>query len=160
MGFWYNKGGGLDKETTTMKGLRKSTTAVFWGLIGVFLIILCQFFIPALNNFFSGSKLFLIPMAVFCLLGLVLLILSLREKIESKLKRFLILTGASAVGFFIFVILHNAFYALGTISRQIFFLNYLIESLQIAFFLVAIFICPIAFLVGLISSVLLLIKNH
>ena len=143
-----------------MVGLRRSTIVTFWMLVGVFFVVLCQFFIPVFRDFFKGSELFFIPMAVFCLLGLVLLILSLREKVESKLKKFLILTGASALGLFVFVILHNAFYALSTITGEIFILNYLIEGLQVAFFLMAIPVCPIAFLVGVIGSIILLIKKN
>ena len=128
-------------------------------LVGVFLVILCQFFIPAFGDLFDGSELFLVPMAIFCLLGLVLLILSLREKSIGKLKKFLILTGVSASGFFIFVILHNLFYALGMIVEEIFILNYLIEGLHVVFFLTAVIVCPIGFLIGMIGSIILLIKH-
>ena len=143
----------MEERIAIMKNLKKLTATVFWGLIGIFFIILGQFFIPALENVFKGPTLSLAPMIVFCLLGLALLVLSLREKVEKKFQGFLILTGASATGFFAFVILHNAFYALGLIIGQVFFLSYLIESLQIASFLIAIFVCPIAFLVGVIGSI-------
>jgi len=92
-----------------MKLLKQSTAAIFFALIGVFIFIIGQFFIPAIRDLFMGSKLFLIPMGIFCLLGLVLLVLALKEKAEGKIKKFLILTGASSTGFFVFVILHNAF---------------------------------------------------
>lgn len=143
-----------------MGRLRQSTIVTFWMLVGIFLVFLCQLFIPVFRDLFKGSELFLIPMAVFCLLGLVLLILSVREKVEGKLRKFLILTGASAVGLFIFVVLHNVFYALSTITGEIFVLNYLIESLHVAFFLMAIPVCPIGFLMGVMGSIILLIKKN
>ncbi len=142
-----------------MGNLRQSTIVIFWTLVGVFFVILCQLFIPLFRDLFKGSNLFLVPMAVFFLLGLVLLILSLKEKVEGKFKKFLVLTGTSAVGFFVFVILHNAFYALSTITGEIFILNYLIEGLHVSFFLMAIPVCPISFLIGAIGSSIFLIKK-
>ncbi|HUW20288.1 MAG TPA: hypothetical protein VMW16_13400 [Sedimentisphaerales bacterium] len=62
--------------------------------------------------------------------------------------KFLVLLAVSAVGFAGFVILHNAFYALGRRSDQIIVLHYLFEVLHAGCFLVAIFVCPAGFLVG------------
>jgi len=93
-------------------------------------------------------------------LGLVLLIFALKEKMNKKSKIFLILTGASAVGFFVFVVLHNVFYGLGTATKEISILNYLIEGLDIAFFLIAVFVCPIGFLIGAIGSIFFIKKNR
>ena len=143
-----------------MGNLRQSTIVTFWTLVGVFLVVLCHFFIPLFRDLLKGSELFFIPMAVFCLLGVVLLILSLKEKAKGKLKKFLILTGASAVGLFVFVILHNVFYALSTITGEIFILNYLMEGLHVAFFLMAIPVCLIGFLVGVIGSIVFFIKKR
>lgn len=141
-----------------MGNLRQATILTFWALIAVFLVVVCQIFTPLFEDLLKG-KIFLIPMAVFFLLGLVLLILSLREKVEKKLKNFLILTGASAVWLFVFGILHNLFYALGTITKKIFVLSYLIEGLHITFFLIAVLVCPIGFLIGAIGSIVILTKK-
>lgn len=143
-----------------MGSLKQSTTVTFWALTGAFFVVLCQFFIPAFGDLFEGSELLLVPMAIFCLLGLALLVLSIREKVGGTLKKFLILTGASAIGFFVFVVLHNAFYALNTITGEIFILNYLVEGLSAIFFLTAIFVCPIGFLVGAIGTIILLMKEN
>jgi len=143
-----------------MEKLRQSIVLIFWTLIGVFFIILCQFFIPVFRDLFRDSKLFLVPMAIFCLLGLALLITSLKEKTEAKLKKFLILTGASATGLFVFVILHNVFYALSTITGENLIINYFVEGLHIIFFLGAIFVCPIGFLIGATGSIIFLIKKN
>ena len=119
-----------------------------------------QFFIPPVRELFMGSELFLVPFIVFSLLGLALTFLTVREKIEGKLKKFLILVGVSSAGFFISVFLHNAFYALGIIASQIIVLRYLMEALNVAFFIIAIFLCPLSFLVGVVGSIVLFIKRR
>lgn len=132
----------------------------FWALIGTFVVVLGEFFIPAFRNLLRGSELFLIPLAVFSLLGLALLVLTLKEKVGGKLKKFLLLTGASATGFFVFVFLHNAFYALATITSHIIVLNYSMEALHMVFFVIAIPVCPLGFLVGLVGTIVLLIRQR
>ena len=139
--------------------MKKSSLITFWMLIGVFFLILAEFFIPAIRDLFMGSILFLGPFAVFFLLGAVLLFLVIRGSVKGILKKFLILTGASAAGFFVCVILHNAFYALGTVTNDIIVLNYLVEALHIIFFLIAIFACPLGFLIGAVGSIVMLIKK-
>ncbi len=149
----------MDKSNSKLF-VKKSTVATFWALVGVFLVILGQFFIPAFRDSLRGSKLFLIPMVFFSLLGITLLVLTSKEKATGKLKKFLMLTGASATGFFVFVFLHNAFYALSTITNHIIVLNYLIEALHAAFFIIAICVCPIGFLVGIVGTILAQVKNE
>ena len=143
-----------------MVDLKRSTIVTFWTLAGVFLVVAGQLFIPAVRNLLKGSELFLIPMAFFCLLGIALLVLTIKEKLKGKLKKFLLLTGASATGFFVFVVLHNAFYALSTVTVDIFILNYIVQGLDVASFLIATIVCPIGFLVGLVGSMALLIKKR
>jgi len=70
-----------------------------------------------------------------------------------KVMYFLILSGASLVGFFVFVVLHNVFYGLGQISADIIVLSQLLEFSHVAFFLIAIFICPAGLLIGAVGSV-------
>ena len=118
-----------------------------------------QFFIPPVRELFMGSELFLVPFIVFSLLGLALTFLTVREKIGGTLKKFLILTGASSAGFFVGVFLHNAFYALGIIAGQIIILRYLTEALHVAFFMIAIFVCPLGFIIGAVGSIVIFIKQ-
>jgi len=131
----------------------------FWALIVVFLFIACEFFIPAVRDIFRGSKLFLLPLIVFFLLGGVLLFLSIKDKTKGKLRIFLIITGVSAAGFFIGVLLHNLFYALAVITRNIVVVNQLMQVFHVFFFLVSILICPLGFLIGSIGSIALFIKK-
>ena len=140
--------------------MKKSLILTFRLLVMIFLVILSQFFIPAVREFFQGSFLFLLPAIIFSLLGIVLIFLTLKEKLEGKLKKFLILTGASAAGFFIFVLLHNLFYALGTITSHIPVLNYLIGSLHVAFFILAVPVCPLGFLIGAAGTIFLLVRKN
>lgn len=140
--------------------MKKSLTLTFWALVGVFLVIASEFFIPVVRELFRGSLLFLLPFIVFSLLGIVLIFLTVKEKVEGMLKKFLILTGASSAGFFVFIFLHNAFYALATITSHITVLNYLMEILHIVFFFIAIPVCPLAFLVGVVGTIVLFVKKR
>jgi len=139
--------------------MKKSLLFTFWALVGVFLIIASEFFIPAVSELFKGSLLFLLPFIVFFLLGIVLIVLTVKEEMNRALKGFLILTGISSAGFFVSVFLHNVFYGLGIIVSHISILSYLMEVLHVVFFIIAIFVCPLGFLVGVAGSIVVFIKN-
>jgi len=70
-----------------------------------------------------------------------------------KVKLFLLLLGASLVGFAVFVVLHNVFYALGQIAADIIVLKQFLEFSHAIFFIVAILVCPAGFLIGVVGSV-------
>ena len=70
-----------------------------------------------------------------------------------RVKYFLILLGASAVGFFVFALLHNVFYGLGIMASDIIVLHHFLDVLHVAAFLIAIFVCPAGFLIGALGSV-------
>lgn len=75
-----------------------------------------------------------------------------------KLGKFLILYGVSVVGFALGVFLHNYCYALGIMTADIIVLHYIFELLHVAFFLIAIFVCPAFFLVGAVGSAVMCFK--
>jgi len=131
---------------------------IFWALVGVFGLIMGEFFIPVVKELFRG-ELFLLPLIVFSLLGGTLIALTLKEKIKGKLRKFFLLTGGSALGFFIGVFLHNLFYSLGVLVGEVLVLRWLMEVLHVGFFLVAIFVCPLGFIIGVVGSVVWLIKK-
>ena len=85
--------------------------------------------------------------------------LTLKGKVEGVLKKFLVLTGASSAGFFLSVFLHNAFYALAVVTNNIVVLKYLMVAFNITFFIIAIFVCPLGFLIGAVGSIILFIKS-
>lgn len=70
---------------------------------------------------------------------------------------FLILIGLSIVGFPVFVVLHNAFYAFGEISKKIFLLKSIFEILHALFFIIAVVICPTGLFIGIIGLLLTLL---
>ncbi|GAG58846.1 unnamed protein product, partial [marine sediment metagenome] len=98
--------------------------------------------------------------ALFLLLSIPELIFAIRQRLEKLFKRFLILTGASALGIFVSFVLHNAIYAIFIY----FFGEGFWERIGIGdepfFFVLAVIICPIAFLVGIVGSIVLFVKRR
>jgi len=133
---------------------------IFYALIGVFVVIVSMFFVPVVRNFVQGPFLFLFPFVVFSLLGVALIVLTTKSKIKGKHRKFLLLTGVSAAGFFVSIFLHNFFYALAIVSSQIVVLKYIFEFLHTVFFLLAIPICPLGFLVGAIGSTIIFVRKR
>jgi hypothetical protein len=140
-----------------MKG--KAIWPLFWALIGVFVLIVCFFVIEPFSELMEGSELFLSPFIVFFLLGIALLVFTLREKAVGLIKVFFLLTAASATGVFVFVLLHNGFYALAMVSSHIPVLGPVLEFLHAAFFVIAIIVCPLGFLVGAVGNIVLRIRG-
>ena len=70
---------------------------------------------------------------------------------------FLILIGFSIVGFPLFVLLHNAFYAVGEISNNIYLLKSIFEALHAASFIIAIGVCPTGLVIGIIGLMVTLL---
>ena len=138
-----------------MKG--KITWSIFWALVGVFILIVCLLLIPAFRDLLRGSVLFLSPFVVFLLLGMALIIFTVKEKVEGLPKKFLLLTGASATGVFVSILLHNAVYGL---FIHFFGAEFWNGGDEPFFFIMAIFICPIGFLVGVVGSIVIAIKNR
>lgn len=76
-----------------------------------------------------------------------------------SLKRFLVLLGLSLLGFPLAVVLHNLFYALAELAAEFAGLAWVLGMLEVAFFLVAILVCPPGILVGAVGSVVLAIHR-
>lgn len=140
-----------------MKG--KLSWAIFWALVGIFIVIASVFLVSALTELLMGFPFIIISGVVFTLLGTALIVLTAKEKVRGMLKKFLLLTGASAVGFFIFALLHNVFYGLGIMTSHITVLSRSMEVFHLAFFIMAVIVCPIGFLVGAVGSIVLAIKE-
>ncbi len=131
-----------------MKG--KLIWSIFWALVGVFVIVVSTIFIPPavilLMPLGLLPAIFLAAIVVSVLLSVALLFLTVKTKVGGILKKFLLLTGASAVGLPVFVLLHNVVSGLFNIEEPV-------------FFIMATLVCPIGFLVGAVGSVVLAIKN-
>ena len=76
-------------------------TVIFYALVAVFVLAISIIFIPAFRRFVSVTFM-IISGVILVILGRILIGLNLVQKVEGKLKKFLMLTGASAAGFFIF----------------------------------------------------------
>ena len=135
-----------------MKG--KLIWSVFWALLVVFVIVVSMLFIPPLNGLLYGEEnpilmgnVFFVSAGVVIIgLGVTLIVLTVKTKVRGMLKKFLLLTEASFMGLFVFGILHNVISAL-------------LNTEEPAFFILAIIVCPIGFLVGAIGSIVLTIKR-
>jgi hypothetical protein len=93
------------------------------------------------------------------LLGLVLIIFTLKKEVGGLLRKFLLLSGFSLAGFFVFVLLHNLIYGLFIyFFGQDFWIKTGIGD-EPFFFILAVIVCPIGLLVGLIGTIVLLIKK-
>jgi hypothetical protein len=150
------------KEKKTGKKTQKPSfylRTVFWLLTAVLALILGLFFVPLIGEIFKGPP-FLIPFVVFFFLGGLLLFLTLKEGIQGRLKKFLILTGASSVGLLVGILLHNFLYAAAILTSQIVILAFLFEILHGFFFLLATIACPLGCLIGVLASAVLIIREH
>jgi len=136
----------------------KSSWPIFWALIGVFIVIVSVFFIPVLRDLLMGFPFIAISGTVFLLLGVALIVLTVREKVGGTLKKFFLLTGASSAGFFVSLLLHNAIYGLFIYWFGADFWDR-IGGDEPVFFIMATIVCPLGFLVGAIGSIVLGIKS-
>jgi hypothetical protein len=137
---------------------KKSLFATFLILLIVFVFVLMELFVPAVRDLFKGSILFLAPFIVFSLLGIMLIFLTIKEKIQGRPRDSLFLVGISSAGFFISIFLHNIFYGLAVITEKVLVLSYLMKFFDISFFIIAIFACPLLFLISSIIALILSVK--
>jgi hypothetical protein len=135
----------------------KFTWIVFWLLLGAFVVIASVFW--AARELLTGLT-FIIAGTVFLALGVALIVLTVKEKVAGALKKFLILTGASAVGIPASVILHNAIYGLFITWFGAGFWERTGLGDEPFFFIMAIIVCPLAFLVGAIGSIVLVVRGR
>lgn len=139
--------------------MRKKPSLIFWAfycaLIGVFLMTIIPMFIgrDLIREFFF------LKLGLFFSLGIAVIVLTFREKVKGKLGKLLLLTGASAVGFFVFAVLHNLFYALEILTSQVKLLSQLMGLLHASFFIVAVIVCPLGFLVGSVGSIVMVVRK-
>ena len=99
-----------------------------------------------------------VPGLVLCFIAAILIFVACIHTWR-EMKKFLILTGASLVGFSVFVLLHNAFYGLGIITSDIPVVSRFMEFSHVAFFCLAIFVCPAGFVAGAVGSIVFGIRK-
>ena len=147
----------MDWVETSQK--ENTLTIIFYLLAVFFVLAISTIFIPVFREYVSGTFM-IISGVILVILGSILIGLTLVQKIEGKLKKLLMLTGASAAGFFVFALLHNIFYALAQVTSHISILNYLMKAFEVIFFLIAIFACPIGFVIGVIGTIVMFKKKR
>ena len=138
-----------------MKPKYSKIKPLLWLLMIIFIVLLGCFIAANLDKRGLFPLIAILGLALL-LLGIVLIVLTKRQKIKGRLKIFLLLTGISVIGPLFFSILHNLFYALAIVSSNIPWLEALMEFLHAAFFIISLIISPIGFLVGAIGSIILL----
>jgi hypothetical protein len=132
-----------------------STLVIFWITFAFFIMVM------------AGMYLYIVPYigiitavpfrAVLSILGIVLIILAAKAKFTKIAKVFFILTGASALGMGLSMILHNLVFAL--------LIKLFGEGIwggmgdEPVFFILATIVCPLALLVGAIGSIILIAKK-
>jgi hypothetical protein len=145
---------------------------VFWALLGVFVLVFISFNVmnspirTLLNDLYPDdivavvvSTFFQFSGLLFFALGLTLLILTVKEKLDKILKGFLLLTSSSAVGVFVSILLHGVLYGLFILIFGEDFWEKIGIPDEPVFFLMALIICPIAYLVGTVGSIVLILRR-
>ena len=124
--------------------------AVFWSLITIFFLVTVEIFILRI-----GLLIFILGLVPLSL-SIWLIILTLRSGVSRNLGRLLTLTGASGAGISISLILHNlVFELLIMLFGEGFWERVGIKD-EPVFFLLALFVLAIAFIVGAVGSVVLM----
>ncbi len=134
-----------------------STLVVFWILFAFSILALLNIFVMNLIDLFSRVSFYSSAFALPCL-GIALIVLAVKANFTRISKTFFILTGASAIGIVIGAMLHNLVYAL--------FIKLFGEGFwaglgdEPVFFILSVIVCPIALLVGIIGSIVLIAKKR
>ena len=129
---------------------------LFWLLVLTFVVIV----FGIITKYIRGSVFIIGAGVVFFILGLALILFAQRNEKNEKLKKFLMLTGGSVIGFFVSIIMHNLFYGLSVFAGDFKPLWYLTEVLHIFFFVMTVIIMPLLFLAGTVGVVVIKFKKH
>jgi hypothetical protein len=131
----------METKTTQIRNV------CFWALVVIFAALVADIGMVNRLRFWEYKRLLLAVIAVvFFALAIALLVLTVKLK-EPLIRRiFFLLTGASAVGIPIFVILHNLVYGLFFAGKQ---------GDEAVFFILAVIVCPALFVVGMLGSIVL-----
>ncbi len=137
----------------------KLSWALLWALVAVFVIIAIVVSIPPVRESIMSFHFLIISGTIFSLLGGALIFWTAKERMDGLQGKFLILTGASAVGIFVSILLHNVIYGLFIYWFGAGFWDRIGLADEPFFFFMAIIICPAAFLIGTVGTMVLAIKR-
>ena len=138
-----------------------ATITVFWVQVASALVVVGTMTVgdvlPVVERWF---RYFFFPAAaIFLLLGIALIILAAKARLPRALKTFLIMTGSAGAAFLLSVVLHNVIYGLLIMwfGENFWGTNGGDEAF---FFIIAILVCPLVFLVGMIGSIVMFIRGR
>ncbi len=114
---------------------------------------------PLLPRVIRSGLFLLISGALLLSLGITLLVLTIKGKTKGISRKFQLLTGASAIGIPVSIFLHNAIYGLFIQWFGADIWDRIGTGDEPVFFIIAIFVCPIGFLVGAVGSIVLGVKK-
>ncbi|MBA7508297.1 hypothetical protein ES705_00223 [subsurface metagenome] len=151
----------MEPEKKSIKVSYKFNLAIkviFWLLVAFPIVITISSFVPGVNRYIVF--LFMPSGIIFLLLGIALIVLTVKSGLRGLLKKFLLITGAAPIGAVVSVILHNAFYGVFIYFFGADFWDGIGIGDEPVFFFLALTVCPIAFLVGIVGSIVLFIKRR
>jgi hypothetical protein len=123
---------------------------IFWVLVVFFAALVAGMGMANRLRFWEYKRLLLAVIAVvFFALAIALLVLTVKLKEPFIQRIFFLLTGASAVGIPICVILHNLVYGLFFHGK---------DGDEAVFFILAVLVCPALFVIGMLGSIVLLLS--
>ncbi len=134
-------------------------STIFWSLVFSFIIIIGIIFSP------NDVRRTFLPIVmilgiILFLLGIALIFFVFKKEITGKLKKFLLLMGGAAVGFMPGILLHNLVYGLFILLFGADVWDKTGGGDEPFFFIFAIIVCPLAFLIGTIGGAYYLRKNR
>lgn len=115
-------------------------------------------FIPYFRIF--GFNVLVLIGALLVILGCLLIIFTTIKNVKNPLKKYFNLVGLSAIIIFASSILHNLFYALEVSTSNYPSLSNTISSYGSGFFIIAVIIAPVTFLIFSSKAIYLLIKKR
>jgi len=128
--------------------------------ISSFLLMLTAIFVVSVRNTFREHGVFLLPIIMYSVLGMLIMIIILKEKSYVQGRKWLLFSALSSAGFLVMSISHNVMYALSIMDLPMMVINKLAEWLHVILFITAIIISPIAYLVGVIGFGLSCLKKN
>jgi hypothetical protein len=141
-----------------MKGERK--WLCFWILVAVVIVIAALICIPGGRGMLRTGTLISVGGIALFVAGGALVFFTVKEKTGGRLRMLLILTGASAMGITAGVVLHNVVYGLFISLFGADFWKRIGLMDEPVFFIFALIVCPIAFLIGSIGTIVYYLKHR
>ena len=136
-----------------------ATLVIFWIIVALFILAMSGMYLSICLHFL-GYFISLPIRVVLSFLGIALIVLAAIASFTKISKAFLILTGSAAAGMGLSVILHNlVFGILIKLLGEGFWERTGIGD-EPVFFILAVFICPVALLVGIIGSIILIARKR